>query len=80
MRMCVACRVMQPKKELLRVVRTAEGTVAVDRTGRVNGRGAYLCPNAECLEKALKTKAIERALEVKLDEETIARMRGEFSS
>lgn len=80
MRMCVACRAMQPKKELLRVVRKTDGTVTVDRTGRVNGRGAYLCPNIDCFEKAIKTKAIERALEVRLDDETVARMRGEFSS
>lgn len=78
--MCVACRAMQPKKELLRVVRKTDGTVTVDRTGRVNGRGAYLCPNIDCFEKAIKTKAIERALEVRLDDETVARMRGEFSS
>lgn len=80
MRMCVACRAMQPKKELLRVVRKTDGTVTIDRTGRVNGRGAYLCPNIDCFEKAIKTKAIERALEVRLDDETVARMRGEFSS
>ena len=79
MRLCVACRADRPKKELLRIVRTTDGNVSVDRTGRLNGRGAYICPNIECFEKAIKTHAIERSLEVHLDEETIARMRSEFS-
>lgn len=67
MRMCVACRQMRPKKELLRVVRTPEGAVLLDKTGRANGRGAYLCNDIECLHKAIRIKALERALEVKLD-------------
>lgn len=70
MRMCVSCRVMKPKKELVRVVRTPEGEVAIDDTGRKNGRGAYLCRDAECLKKALKTRALERALDHALGEET----------
>lgn len=78
MRMCVACRQMQPKKELLRVVRTPEGEVLIDRTGRKNGRGAYLCNRRECFEKAVKTRALERALEQKLDEELIASLEREF--
>ena len=72
MRMCVACRTMRPKKELLRVVRTPEGSVLVDRTGRANGRGAYVCGDAACVNKALKIKALERALETKLDEAALA--------
>ena len=79
MRLCVACRTGRPKRELLRIVRTTEGTVVVDRSGRLNGRGAYICPNIDCFEKAIKTKAIDRALEVHLDEETIQKMRGEFT-
>ena len=78
MRMCVACRQMQPKKELLRVVRTPEGTVALDRTGRMNGRGAYLCGRRECFEKAVKTRALERALEQKIDETVLERLREAF--
>ena len=70
MRMCVACRQMRPKKELLRVVRTPEGAVLLDKTGRANGRGAYLCNDIECLNKAIRIKALERALEAKLDEDT----------
>ena len=68
MRMCVACREMKPKRELLRVVRTPEGEIVADATGRKNGRGAYLCPTEGCLTKAIKTRALERALEQPLSE------------
>lgn len=70
MRMCVSCREMLPKKELRRVVRTPEGEVVLDTTGRKNGRGAYLCTNPECLKKAIKTRALERALGAPLSQET----------
>ena len=79
MRMCVACREKQPKKELLRVVRSPEGEVSIDRTGRKNGRGAYICGRIECFEKAVKTRALDRALEVKLSEEDLAALREEFT-
>ena len=68
MRMCVACREMRPKKELIRVVRTPEGGVTLDRTGRANGRGAYLCDSVDCLSRAVKTRALERAVETRIDE------------
>ena len=68
MRMCVACREMRPKKELIRVVRTPEGGVTLDRTGRANGRGAYLCDSVDCLSRSVKTRALERALETRIDE------------
>ena len=68
MRMCVACRELRPKKELIRVVRTPEGGVTLDRTGRANGRGAYLCDSVDCLSRAVKTRALERALETRIDE------------
>lgn len=80
MRMCVACREMQPKKDLLRIVRTPEGAIEIDRSGRMNGRGAYVCGRRECLEKAIKTRALERALDQKIDEEIIERLRGAFPS
>lgn len=80
MRMCVACREMQPKKDLLRIVRTPEGAIEIDRSGRMNGHGAYLCGRRECLEKAIKTRALERALDQKIDEEIIERLRGAFPS
>ncbi|MBQ6145658.1 MAG: YlxR family protein [Clostridia bacterium] len=68
MRMCVACREMKPKKELIRVVRTPEGEIVADETGRKNGRGAYLCRAEACFNKAVKTRALERALEQPLSE------------
>ncbi len=75
MRMCVACREMKTKKELVRIVRTPEGPVEADLTGKKNGRGAYLCRNAECLEKAVKIRALDRALDVKLDAEAVESIR-----
>ena len=72
MRMCVACREMKPKKELIRVVRTPEGEIVADETGRKNGRGAYLCRAEACFNKAVKTRALERALEHPLSEEAAA--------
>ena len=68
-RMCVACREKKPKKEMIRVVRTAEGTLAIDETGKAPGRGAYICPTLECLERARKTNAIGRAIECSVSEE-----------
>ncbi len=61
-RTCVGCRNVRPKKELVRIVRDPEGGISVDPTGKKAGRGAYICPSAECLEKAVKQKRLERAL------------------
>jgi len=79
MRMCVSCREMQPKKELVRVVRTPEGAVVLDTTGRANGRGAYLCKKSACLEKAIKSRALERALETKIEADTYDTLRAQFA-
>ena len=68
MRMCVGCREMKPKKELLRAVRSPEGDVGLDPTGKKPGRGAYVCFNAECLKRALKQKQLDHALDARLDE------------
>lgn len=75
MRMCVSCREMRPKKELTRVVRTPEGAVVIDPTGRANGRGAYLCLKTVCLDKAVKSRALERALEAKIEPEVYEALR-----
>ena len=69
MRMCVGCREMKPKKELLRAVRSPDGQVSLDTTGKKPGRGAYCCFNAECLRRALKQGQLDRQLEVKLSPE-----------
>lgn len=80
MRMCVGCREMKPKKELLRVVRSPEGTVSIDATGRKPGRGAYVCRSAECLKRAIKQRQLERAFECPLGEETHASLLRELES
>lgn len=77
MRMCVGCRTMKEKRSLVRVVRTEAGSAAVDLTGKMNGRGAYVCPNAECLKKAVKSRALDRALEVKIEPEVMERLASE---
>ena len=74
MRMCVGCREMKPKKELLRVVKPQEGDAHIDRTGKAQGRGAYVCQNVECLKKAQKTRALDRALDTKIEESVFAQL------
>ena len=74
MRMCVGCREMKPKKELLRAVRSPEGEVSLDTTGKKPGRGAYCCYNAERLRRALKQAQLDRQLEVKLSPEVNAQL------
>lgn len=75
MRQCLGCREMRPKKELIRVVRPPEGgAVTLDFKGKANGRGAYVCPNSACLKKAIKARALERALDTVIPEEVYARL------
>ena len=74
MRMCVGCREMKPKMELIRVVKPQEGDCALDLTGNAPGRGAYVCASVECLKKAQKTRALERALDAKIDEDVFSQL------
>ena len=69
MRQCVGCREMKPKKELIRVVKSPEGAISLDFRGKAPGRGAYLCPDSACLKRAIKSKALERALETAIRQE-----------
>lgn len=71
MRTCVGCRTSAPKRELIRVVRSPEGEVGLDLTGKRPGRGVYIHPQEECLQKAIKTRQIQRALETAVDESLI---------
>ena len=64
MRQCIGCREMKPKKEMIRVIKTAEDEIILDTTGRKNGRGAYICPESECLKKAIKCKGLERSFKM----------------
>ena len=68
-RMCIGCRTVRPKNELLRVIRTPEGQITFDRTGKQNGRGAYICEDEGCLGKAFKQKALKLALKCEIPEE-----------
>ena len=68
-RTCIGCNQIKPKKELIRIVKNKEGNIFIDKTSKANGRGAYLCDNIECLEKAIKTKKLERTFEIKVNTE-----------
>ena len=68
-RQCLGCRQMKPKPELVRVVRSPEGSVSVDLRGKAPGRGAYVCPSTDCLKKALRSKALSRSLGVEIPPE-----------
>lgn len=70
-RQCLGCREMKEKTELVRVIRTPEGEVLIDKTGKQNGRGAYICQNVSCFEKAIKSKGIERSLKMEIPEDII---------
>ena len=77
-RQCMGCRERRPKKEMIRGVRTPEGAVNLDFGGKMNGRGAYLCPNPECLKKAIRSKSLDRSLEVEIPEDVYERLRKEM--
>lgn len=77
-RQCMGCRERKNKRELIRVVRGKDGTVSLDFSGKAAGRGAYVCPDPECLKKAIKSKALERSLEVPIPEEVYARLEKEM--
>ena len=77
-RQCMGCRERADKRSLIRVVRTPEGNVQLDFSGKLGGRGAYICPKAECLKKAQKAKSLERSLEVPIPEEVYERLSREI--
>ena len=77
-RQCMGCRERKAKRELIRVVRQPEGTVSLDFSGKMNGRGAYLCPDPECLKKAIRSKALERSLETTIPQEVYDRLAKEM--
>ncbi len=79
-RQCMGCRERKAKRELIRVVRGTDGVVSLDFSGKLNGRGAYICPQTECLQKARKAKSLERSLEVPIPEEVYDRLEKEMVS
>lgn len=80
LRQCMGCRERKAKRELIRIVRGTDGAVSVDFGGKMNGRGAYLCPNPECLRKVQRSKALERSLETTIPEEVYDRLAKEMEA
>lgn len=80
LRKCLGCNESKPKRELIRVVRNKEGEVKIDLTGKVNGRGAYICNNIECLKKARKNKRISKALDIEIPDEIYEKLLMEIDS
>ena len=77
-RQCVGCREMKDKRVLLRIVRTPEGEILLDSTGKKSGRGAYVCPGPECLKKARRSKALERAFDTAIPPEVYDALEGQM--
>ncbi len=75
-RTCMGCNVKKDKKDFIRIVKNKNGEISIDKTGKMQGRGAYLCDNIECLEKAIKTKRIDKIFETKIDNEIYEKLRG----
>ena len=80
MRMCVGCREMQEKRSLLRIVKSPEGAISFDRVGKAPGRGAYICRSKECLDKAVKARQLERALETKIEQQVFSQLMEEIDA
>ena len=79
-RQCMGCRQRKAKRELIRVVRMTDGNVSLDFSGKLNGRGSYLCPDPACLAKARKARSLERSLEVPIPEEVYDRLEKEMEA
>ena len=78
MRQCTGCQEMKNKKEMIRVLKTSEGEIPLDATGKKNGRGAYLCRSMDCLEKAIRSRGLERSLKVKIPDEVYETLKEEL--
>ncbi len=79
LRVCAGCQEQKSKKEMIRVVRTPEGVVEIDKTGKKSGRGVYICPNPDCLEKAYKEHRLERSLKTNVSDDIYESLRQELS-
>ena len=75
-RMCVGCNEKKDKRELIRVVLNKTGEISIDKTGKLEGRGAYICDNIQCLEKAIKSKRLEKTFDTKIEEQIYDKLRG----
>ena len=79
-RTCLGCNVQKNKNEFIRIVMGKDGAISVDKTGRANGRGAYICNNIDCLEKTIKTKRLERTFDMQISSEIYDELRAEITS
>ena len=75
-RTCMGCNTKKDKKDLIRIVKNKENEVSIDRTGKKEGRGAYICDDIQCLEKVIKSKRLEKILDIKISEEIYENLRG----
>ncbi len=80
LRQCIGCGEMKNKREMIRVIKTPEGEILLDATGRKNGRGAYLCPSGECLKKAVKNKGLERSFKMAIPKEIYENLEKEMET
>ena len=80
MRMCVGCREMKEKRSLLRIVKSPEGAISFDRVGKAPGRGAYICRSKDCLDKAVRQRQLERALETKIEQAVFSQLMEEVDA
>ena len=80
LRMCLGCNEMKPKRDLIRIVKSSEGEVSLDFTGKKSGRGAYICRNADCFRKAKKARRFEKSLSCKIDERVYEVMENELTA
>ena len=78
MRRCLGCLESKPKKELCRIVKSSDGKIFLDNTGKLEGRGAYICYRKECLEKAIKNKRLQKEFEMQIDDEIFEELRGKI--
>lgn len=79
-RQCIGCGQMKDKKELIRILKTQDGSIVIDATGKKNGRGAYICPDEECLQKAFKTKGLERSFKMAIDKSIYDELKKELNN
>ena len=79
MRQCTGCREMRSKRDMIRVIKTAENEICIEATGRKNGRGAYICPNMDCLKQAMKNRGLERSLKTAIPEMVYQQLEEEMS-
>ena len=79
MRQCTGCREMKAKRDMIRVIKTAENEICIDATGRKNGRGAYICPSMDCLKQAMKSRGLERSLKMSIPDTVYQQLEEEMS-